>query len=102
MNITIYSLSYCEHCLRLKEKLKEAEIDFEVKDADTFYDESTALEELLDTKNYPILELEDFPDVTYFINESRNPQKIEEHIYTISFPTIESLVTQVKNYIHEK
>lgn len=99
MNIAIYSLSYCEHCLRLKQGLKDAGIEFDDIDADNYYDETIELEELLSTKNYPILVIEDSKDTIYFINESRPPQKIKENVYTISFPTIDSLLLQVKNYI---
>jgi len=99
MNIKVYSLSYCEKCLKLKQELKDAGITFEDFDADKYYDESIQLEGLLRTKSYPILAIEDDSEVTYFINESRGPQKITEEIYTLPFATIENLLFQVKNYI---
>lgn len=99
MNIKVYSLSYCEKCLKLKTQLSDAGIDFEDFDADKHYDESLQLEGLLRTKSYPILAIEDQNTLTYFINESRGPQKITEGVYTVPFATIENLLYQVKNYI---
>lgn len=99
MRIKVYSLSYCDKCLKLKQGLKDSNIDFEDLDADKYYDESIQLEELLNTKSYPILVIED-RETTCFINESRGPQKVKEGLYTLQYSTIDSLLLQVKNLIN--
>lgn len=100
MNIKVYSLSYCEKCIKLKQELTDAGIDFEDLDADKHYDESIQLEGLLRTRSYPIVAVQDADELTYFINESRGPQKLTEGVYTLSFATVENLLYQIKNFIN--
>ncbi len=97
--IKVYTLSYCEKCIKLKVDLKDAGIDFVEIDADKHYDESIQLEELLRTKAYPIVLIEDEGGTTCFINENRGPQKIKDDFHTLPFATIENLLYQIKNFI---
>lgn len=95
MKLRIYSLSYCEHCVKLKRILKEEGIEFEDIDADVDYDESTQLESILETNAYPIVEMEMYDNVIYYVSENIQQTKIKDGVYKHPYATIDSLVHQI-------
>ena len=95
MNLKVYSLSYCEHCLRFKRLLKEEGIHFEDIDADVDFEESTELEEILGTKQYPIVEMEAYDNVIYYVAESIQQTKIKDGVYKHPYATVDNLLHQI-------
>jgi hypothetical protein len=76
-------------------------INYKKEDADVGYDESTMMEQLLDTKNYPIIEVLVDREVIYFVNESFDTQQVAEGIYKQSFISTPQLIKSLK-FLYEK
>jgi glutaredoxin len=96
--INVYSLEYCSHCKHLKEGLEKEGITFTDYNADTYFDESKKLEELLDTDTYPIVEVKADSEVIYFVvGEYITQAKLDDGIYKETYQSIQNLVFQLKN-----
>lgn len=97
MEVKVWHLPYCSHCQRLMKLLKESNIKFESIDAEEFIDESMYVEKLVNTENYPILEVYKDQESIYYINEDISPDKIKEGVFVMPYQTIDNLVYQIKN-----
>lgn len=95
MKLKVYSLSYCEHCLKFKRLLKEEGIEFEDVDADVEFDESSELEEILQTKQYPIVEMEMYDNIIYYVAETIQQTKIKDGVYKHPYATVDNLLHQI-------
>lgn len=99
MDIKVHYLSYCGTCKEVMAALDAEGIKYEKQDADVGYDESTMMEQLLDTKNYPIIEVKVNREVIYFVNESFNTQQVADGVYKQSFITTPQLIKSLKFFI---
>lgn len=99
MEIKVWYLPYCSHCKRLMAMLKEKGIRFESIDAESFVDESRHVEQLVDTNNYPILEVYVDQETIYYVNEDIEPGKVNEGVFVMPYQTIDNLVYQVQQLV---
>lgn len=97
MEINVYYLEYCSKCSDLKKLLDKEGISYNAIDADVAFDESNQLEELLDTDNYPIVEVATGTEVVYFVSEEIESNVVGNHMFKESYDNIQHLVHQIKN-----
>lgn len=102
MDINLYYLSYCGHCSSLIEWLDDNKVSYTAIDADDDVEQSSKLEELLDTNNYPILEVYLDTEVIYYINESIEPTRLRDNIFIQPWSSIDSLTYQITELIKYK
>ncbi len=97
MELKVWYLPYCSHCKRLMAMLKEKGVRFEAIDAESFVDESRHVEQLVDTQEYPILEVYIDQETIYFIPGDYTTQsKIDDGVYKETYQSIDNLVYQVQ------
>jgi len=99
MEINLYFLSYCEHCNNLIKSLKEEGVKFNAYDADDYLDESHALEQLLDTETYPIVEVRKNNNVIYFVGDDIKPTSINNFTFVYPYETTQHLIFEIKKFI---
>lgn len=102
MIIKLYTLSYCDICLFLKDELKAAAIDFE----EVYCDENPTIAKLIQnklaTENYPIVCIEGDDTKLYFISGNASPlRQIADNEYFAHYESIKHLIHLIK-YQYEK
>lgn len=102
MNLILYTLSYCDICLFLKDELKANDIDYQ----EVYCDENATIAKLIQSKlateNYPIVCVEGDDTKLYFISGNASPlRQIANNEYFTHYESIKHLIHLIK-YQHEK
>jgi len=102
MSITIFTLSYCDTCLWLKDKLKEESIDFKEEYCDTNKTLAKQIESKLNSDYYPMAMFKYEDEKVYFVfGGSEKITDIEEKEFIVYYQTIPQLTLLLKK-LNEK
>lgn len=97
MDIKLYTLSYCDICLFLKDELKAIGIDFEEIYCDKNPTIAKLIQNKLATENYPIVCVEGVELKLYFIYGNSSPiRQIANDEYFTHYESIKHLTHLIK------
>ena len=95
--INVYYLQYCSKCSDLKKLLDKEGISYNAIDADVDIDQTNYLEELLDTNEYPIVEVKADTEVIYFVGQQVDSNVVGDNMFKEGYDNIQHLAFQIKN-----
>ncbi len=100
MLLRIYTLSYCDICLYLKDELRAINLDFE----ETYCDQDATVAKLIQyklaTENYPIVLVETNGNSIYFISGTASSlRQIGNNEYFTHYESIKHLIHLIQKTI---
>lgn len=102
MNLILYTLSYCDICLFLKDELKNNSIDYREVHCDENPTIAKLIQNKLATENYPIVCVEGDESKLYFISGTASSlRQIANNEYFTHYESIKHLIHLIKLQ-HEK
>lgn len=102
MNIAIYSLSYCDICLRLKDNLQEEGIEFHSYLVDEDDSLANQIENKVGTNSYPIVKIENNSKIMYItLGNSQEITDISETEHIAHYETLAHLTYTLKKLYEE-
>lgn len=102
MTIAIYSLSYCDICLRLKDNLQEEGIAFHSYIVDEEPNLAKEIEDKVNTNAYPIVRIDNNGKIMYItLGNSQEITDINETEHIAHYETLAHLTYLLKK-LHEK